>query len=288
MVVITTDLARRMVRAQFPDWAGLPVTRVRPGGWDNRSFRLGEGLLLRLPSAHRYAAQVAKEQHWLPRLAPHLPLPIPRPRALGRPGAGYPFDWSVLEWIEGTPVLQARISDKPQMARDLAAFLHALHRAPAADGPAPGAHNFHRGGALAVYDAETRACIAALAEEAEAKAMQAVWTRALASRWRGAPVWVHGDVAPGNLLVRDGRLGAVIDFGSSAVGDPACDLAIRWMWFDTAVGTVFAEAMGLDAQTWDRARGWALWKTLLGLRDAPSARAAHHHRRVLAALVTGM
>lgn len=287
MVLITTDLARRLVRDQFPEWAGLTVTRIRPGGWDNRSFRLGDGLVLRLPSADRYAAQVAKEQVWLPRLAPHVPLPIPRPVALGRPGAGYPFPWTVMHWIEGRPALRARIADKPRVARDLAAFLLGLHKAPTTGGPAPGAVNFHRGGGLSVYDAETRACIAALAEGAEAKALTAIWIRASASRWTAPPVWVHGDVAPGNLLVRDDRLAAVIDFGSSAVGDPACDLAIRWMWLDGDAARVFDDAMGIDPATWDRARGWALWKTLLGLRDAASARAAGHHRRVIAALVTG-
>jgi aminoglycoside phosphotransferase (APT) family kinase protein len=285
MVPVTTALARRLVRRQFPHWSDLPIRRIRPGGWDNRSFRLGEAMALRLPSAERYAAQVDKEQTWLPRLAPHLPLPIPQPLARGRPGEGYPFDWSVMAWIEGTPALRAGAGDPLQLARDLAAFLTALQRAPAAGGPAPGVHSFHRGGALAVYDAETEACIASMATGPKAEAMRSVWARALATRWSGPPVWVHGDVAPGNLLLREGRLAAVLDFGCSAVGDPACDLAIRWMWFAGSAAEAFRQAMPADAATWDRARGWALWKTLLGLRDAGSARAMRRHGRALAAIL---
>lgn len=286
MLDITTDLARRLVRAQFPNWASLPVIRLRPGGWDNRSFRLGGTMTLRLPSAARYAGQVGKEQDWLPRLAPHLPLPIPRPLAVGHPGLGYPFDWSVMGWIDGVQARKAVIADLQQVARDLAGFLRALQAIPAAGAPVAGAHNFHRGGALATYDRETRACIAALSTGAEAQAMRRLWARALDSRWTGRPVWVHGDVAPGNLLIREGRLAAVIDFGCSAVGDPSCDLAIRWMWLHGPAACAFTDAMDMDAGTWDRARGWALWKTLLGLRDATSMRGLRHHRRVVTALLS--
>ena len=283
MDAISTALARRLIAAQFPQWAALPLRRIRPGGWDNRSFRLGDALLLRMPSAAGYAAQVAKEQLWLPRLAPQLPLLIPVPVALGRPGAGYPFDWSVLGWIEGAPALRAPPADMTRLARDLAGFLQALQRADTRGAPAAGAQSFHRGGALSVYDAETRACLPLLGDSAATGA--ALWARALASRWSGPPVWLHGDVAPGNLLVRDGRLAAVIDFGCCAVGDPACDLAIRWMWLTGAAAGAFREEMAMDEATWDRARGWALWKTLLGLRDARSARALRHHRRIMAAIL---
>jgi aminoglycoside phosphotransferase (APT) family kinase protein len=287
MTPITTALVRRLVVAQFPHWADLPLRRLRPGGWDNRSFRLGDGLVLRLPSGPDYAAQVAKEQRWLPVLAPQLPLPIPVPVAIGRPGCGYPFDWSVLGWIDGTSALREPPADPLRFALDLAAFLRALHRADTAGAPTPGLHNFHRGASPAVYDAETRACLALPLAAPQASAMRAVWDRATASRWDRAPVWLHGDVAPGNLLLRGGRLAAVIDFGCCAVGDPACDLAIRWMWFGGAAADSFRDAMAMDGATWDRARGWALWKTLLGLRGSRSARALRHHRRVMAAILAG-
>ncbi|MGL5009163.1 MAG: phosphotransferase, partial [Paracoccaceae bacterium] len=126
-----------------------------------------------------------------------------------------------------------------------------------------GAHNFYRGGDLRVYDAEAREAIAALAGRLDAGRAVAVWERALASAWQGAPVWVHGDVAAGNLLLRDGELAAVIDFGGLAVGDPACDLVGAWTMFDGAARLAFREEVGVDAGTWDRARGWALWKAVI-------------------------
>src|SRR5262249_6956006 len=145
---VDAELAGRLVAAQFPQWAHLPVRPV-DGGWDNRTFRLGEALLLRLPSAVRYAPQAEKEQAWLPRLAGQLPLPIPEPVAKGAPGAGYPWAWSVLRWIDGEPAALAPIPDDTGFARDLAGFLVALRAADARDGPAAGAHSFHRGGRLA-------------------------------------------------------------------------------------------------------------------------------------------
>lgn len=269
---IDAALARRLVAAQFPQWAELPI-RPLPGGWDNRSFRLGEALLLRLPSAGRYAAQVEKEQMWLPRLAPQLPLEVPTPVAAGRPGEGYPHPWSVLRWIDGeTPDVAA--ADLARLARDLGGFLVALRAADARDGPPAGAHSFHRGGSLSVYDAETRAAAAALSGRIDATAALTIWEQALAAAWRGPPVWIHGDVAPGNLLVRDGRLCAVIDFGCAAVGDPACDLAIAWTTFGGESRAVFQDAVGLDDATWARARGWALWKALIVLARTPGANPA--------------
>jgi aminoglycoside phosphotransferase (APT) family kinase protein len=205
-------LASRLVAAQFPRWADLPVKPVSLGGWDNRTFHLGDSMLVRLPSARRYAAQVEKEQRWLPRLAPSLPLPIPTPLAMGQPTENYPWPWSIYDWLDGETATHAEIADLGRLAIDLAGFLAALQRAEA-DGPPAGAHSFWRGGPLATYDGETRSAVSKLGERIDAEAVTAVWEAALAATRAGPPVWVHGDVAPGNVLVENGRLSAVIDFG---------------------------------------------------------------------------
>ena len=268
--VIDAALVSRLVSAQFPAWADLPVTPVIPGGWDNRTFRLGERLSVRLPSAAAYAPQIEKEHAWLPRLARALPLPIPAPVALGAPGECFPWRWSVRRWLPGAPASEG-VGDLAGLADELGGFLAALHRADAAEGPPAGPHSFWRCGPLAVYDAETRAALAALGPAIDRAAALAVWSEALATAWRGPPVWVHGDIAPGNLLLAEGRLAAVIDFGCCAVGDPACDLAIAWTLFDLRARPRFRAAVGLDPATWSRARGWALWKAAIVLARGPGA-----------------
>jgi aminoglycoside phosphotransferase (APT) family kinase protein len=283
---ITAAVVARLVAEQFPAWAELPVVPVAESGWDNRTFRLGDALTARLPTAEWYVAAVAKEHTWLPRLAPHLPLPVPEPVALGSPSSGYPWPWSVRRWIDGRPATDDRIADPVDFARDLARFLVALWGVDAAGGPAAGAHSFHRGAALAFYDEETRAAVATLGTRVDRAAATRMWEDALAAGWNGAPVWFHGDVAEGNLLVDEaGRLSAVIDFGTSGVGDPACDLVIAWTLFDGASRAAFVEEVGQDAGTWARARGWALWKALITWA-APDAAPRHVDgaRRTLARL----
>jgi aminoglycoside phosphotransferase (APT) family kinase protein len=282
---IDEALARRLIDRQFPQWSHLPIERVALDGWDNRSFRLGSELTVRLPSGDWYAEQVAKEQRWLPVLAPALPLPIPSPVAEGRPGAGFPYPWSVYRWLEGEPAAVARIDDLEAFAAALAAFLNALRRADASDGPAPGRHNFFRGGPLATYEEEALQAIDALGREIPGDDVRQVWDEAMATVWDRAPVWVHGDVAAGNLLVRDGRLSAVIDFGSSGVGDPACDAVIAWTFFAGGSRDRFRAELDMDAAAWSRGRGWALWKaliTLAGDRDTPEASGA---RRTIAEIL---
>lgn len=266
-VRIDAALVRRLIAAQFPPWADLPVRPVEAGGWDNRTFRLGPRMTARLPSAEPYALQVEKEHRWLPKLAPLLPLPIPVPLAKGAPAGGYPWQWSVYRWLEGEPASVGGIADLRRFATDLAEFLNALRRSDPTGGPPPGRHNFFRGGPLTVYDAETRQAIAALEGRVDTGAASAVWQAALGAKWDGSPVWFHGDVAAGNLLVEDGRLGAVIDFGTSGVGDPACDLAIAWTLFGGESRDAFRAAMGLDDATWARGRGWTLWKALITLAE---------------------
>jgi len=282
---VDTDLVARLVASQFPQWAGLPVRPVHLDGWDNNTFRLGADLSVRLPSAEAYVAQVAKEHEWLPRLAPHLPLPIPCPVGLGRPGDGYPWPWSVYGWLAGEPAETARVTDLDELARALAEFLVALQGVDAADGPPTGSHNFFRGGDMSVYDDENRRAVEVLEDRIDVPLVSEVWEAALATRWTDAPVWVHGDVATGNLLVRDGRLSAVIDFGSSAVGDPACDTVIAWTLFSGSSRETFRAVLGGDDGLWARGRGWALWKSLITLAGDPEPRHAAGAERTMRAVL---
>ena len=261
-IPLDVPLVRRLIAEQFPKWADLEIKPVEFGGWDNKTFHLGEHMSVRLPSHAKYSWQVEKEQHWLPKLAAHLPLPITVPLAMGQPGAEYPLYWSICKWLEGSTASIERIKDLSQFAIALAEFLNALQQCDATDGPLAGEHNLYRGGSLAIYDAETREAIENLEDKSYAKAITEVWDLALASAWELPPVWIHGDIAVGNLLVNNGQLNAVIDFGQLGIGDPACDLAIAWALLTGKSREAFRAALKLDSATWARGRGWALWKAL--------------------------
>ena len=267
---IDVALARGLIDRQFPQWSDLPVTEVALNGWDNRTFRLGSELSIRLPTGRWYAKQVEKEQRWLPALAPHLPLPIPAPVARGEPDGGYPFPWSVYRWLEGEPAATAPIADLTEFATALARFLDALARVDATDGPEPGEHNFFRGAHLGHYEGEALQAVEELGDAIPRDDVLRVWEDAKSTTWDRDPVWLHGDVAVGNLLVRDGRLAAVLDFGSSGVGDPACDMVIAWTFLSGPSRDRFRSELGVDAGTWSRGRGWALWKALITLGDSPT------------------
>jgi aminoglycoside phosphotransferase (APT) family kinase protein len=283
-VEINVALVRQLVAAQFPQWAELPIQPVDLSGWDNRTFHLGDDMTVRLPSAEGYVPQVAKEQRWLPYLAPLLPLPIPVPLAKGVPSDIYPWPWTVNKWLDGENAARERIADLPRFAEALGSFLLALQRIDASNGPPAGAHSAFRGAPLAVYDAETRNAVATLADGIDSRVAIAVWEAAVQTTWQSAPVWFHGDVTAGNLLIQHGELSAVIDFGCCGVGDPACDLVIAWTFFTGESRAAFRAALPLDAATWARGRGWALWKALITIvqyrhTDATKAEEAH---RVLA------
>lgn len=278
---LTASLVRRLLTAQFPQWAGLPITPVDFDGWDNTTFRLGEDLSVRLPSHAAYEPQIRKEHEWLPRLAPLLPLPIPVPLAIGVPSSDFPLHWSVRRWIEGEIASNGRIDDQPAFARAVAEFLVALYGIDPGNGPRAGPHSFWRAGPVATYDSETMQAIATLRGRIDANACTVVWQAALDAAWRAAPVWVHGDIAPDNLLVRDGRLSAVLDFGCSAVGDPACDLVMAWTFFSPESREMFRAGLGLDDGTWARGRGWALWKALITLARDTEPSEAEDARRVI-------
>lgn len=266
---IDTQLVYKLIASQFPQWADLEVKPVACGGWDNRTFHLGEHMSVRLPSAECYASKVEKEHHWLPKLALLLPLPISTPLAMGKPGEGYPWQWSVYRWIEGETAAAERIIDLRQFATDLAEFLKALQKCGTTGAPMGDPHNFYRGAEIAVYDDQMRRAIEILANKIDVVIVTALWDAVLSTTWRTSPVWVHGDVTVGNLLVNKGRLSAVIDFGGMGIGDPACDLVIAWTLFKGESREAFRAALSLDDDTWDRARGWALWKAMIVCAQLP-------------------
>ena len=268
---ITADVAAGLVAAQFPQWANLPVTPVALNGYDNTTFRLGDELSVRLPSADGSVAQVAKEHRWLPVLARHLPLPIPEPVAMGRPTDEFPRPWSVYRWIAGEPASAGQVADPVGFAASLAGFLAALQATDASGGPPAGAHNFFRGAPLGTWDEQTRRLIRLAGDDIDARAATGVWDTALASTREQAPVWVHGDLSASNMLVAGGALQAVIDFGGVAVGDPAYDLVMEWEFFTGDSAAAFRRGLQLDEATWARGRGWALWKALASIAREKTA-----------------
>ncbi|MBY0501140.1 MAG: aminoglycoside phosphotransferase family protein [Alphaproteobacteria bacterium] len=268
-LTITESLARQLIQEQFSAWAHLPINAVENGGVDNRTFHLGHDMSIRMPSAERYVRQVLKEHQWLPLLAPHLPLPIPQPLAMGEPSKDYPWHWSVYKWLEGTSANSIDLEEEnlEVIALQLAQFLAELHKFDAAGAPTPGLHNWWRAAHTSVYDAETRSLITKLALLIDSEKATSLWERAIRSKWEQEHVWVHGDVASGNMLVKDNKLSAIIDFGCMGIGDPACDLTIAWTFFKNKSRQAFRNGFRLDSETWARARGWALWKALYELSE---------------------
>ncbi len=260
---ITEDVVRRLVIEQFPQWADLEISRVALEGWDNRTFHLGDEMLVRLPSAEAYASAVEKEHRWLPVLAPQLPLAIPIPLAKNAPNEHYPLPWSVYRWLDGEPASVDGISDLNTFAVTLAAFLGSLQKIDPAGGPEPGQHNWFRGGPVRTYGAEVARALEELDGHLDIPLATEIWECALTSAWDRRPVWFHGDMAAGNLLVRDGALSAVIDFGTCGVGDSACDLVIAWNLLSGESLGAFRDRLAVDPGTWARGRGWALWKALV-------------------------
>ncbi|PLT29454.1 aminoglycoside phosphotransferase family protein [Peribacillus deserti] len=263
MLIINIELVSSLINEQFPEWSNLNITPVKNGGNDNRTFHLGEHMSVRLPSSAGYAPQVEKEQMWLPILAEKLSLPIPIPIAKGNPNENYPWSWSIYKWLQGEPLSHNNIENLNHIAKDLGSFLKELQAIDASIGPSAGKHNFYRGGSLSIYNEESRNAIKNNKEDFDEGLLSEIWGLALDSVWESKPLWVHGDIAPGNVLVKDGQLCAVIDFGILGVGDPSCDAAIAWTFFDDASRKVLKNELNLDEATWNRARGWALWKALI-------------------------
>ena len=257
---VDVGLVERLIAQQFPHWAGLPIRPVAMDGWDNWTFHLGDRMKVRLPSAEGYAEQAAKESHWLPILAPQLPVDLPVPIAVGQPDVTFQWTWSIYQWIDGEPV--TRGIDKLALARDVAGFLNALTAIDPVGGPPPAQHSFLRGAdPMEAYGAEARRFVDALEGKIDTRAAHAVLDAAESKAT--VPVWAHGDVAVGNLLARGGRLSAVIDFGCCAVGDPSCDLVLAWVFLDGESRAAFRSLVAVDEAAWARARAWALWKAAL-------------------------
>jgi len=254
-------LVRRLLAAQFPKWADLPIQSVPSAGTDNALYRVGDDMVVRLPRIHWAVESVEKEHQWLPRLAPLLPVAVPVPLGKGMPGEGYPWQWSIYRWLEGENPTVGGVADSGSLARDLAMFIAALQRVDPSNGPAAG-----RGVPLAMREAPTRAAIEALDGMIDTDATTAAWDAAVRTpEWPGPAVWLHGDLAPGNVLLVNGRLSAVIDWGGLGVGDPACELAVAWNLLSADTRNIFRAALGVDDSTWARGRGWALSVALIQL-----------------------
>ncbi|MEU7426032.1 aminoglycoside phosphotransferase family protein [Streptomyces sp. NPDC040750] len=258
---LDVPLVRRLIARRFPRWAGLPVRRLASSGTENAMFRLGADLVVRLPRRPGAVADVARELHWLPRLGPLLPVAVPEPLGLGEPDEDFPWPWAVYRWLEGRNPVAGAVAEPEGLAGDLGAFVRALRRIAPRGGP-PG----YRGGPLADRDGPTRAAVAELGGRVDAGAVTDLWRRALgAPAHAGPPVWAHGDLTPGNVLVDGGRLTAVIDFGTAGVGDPAVDLVVAWNLLPAAARQTFRKAVGADDAQWARGRGWALSIALVAL-----------------------
>jgi len=260
------SLVGRLLAAQFPQWADLPIEPVSSAGTDNALYRLGDDMVVRLPRIHWANGQVDREHRWLPRLARHLPLAIPVPLAKGTPGEGYPWQWSVYRWLEGETATLERIADPRQLAIDLAQFITALRDIDTAGQLPAGSLRSYRGEPLACRDEETRVAIAACDGLLDVELVTEVWEAHLQiPAWSGPPVWIHGDIQPGNLLAIQGRLSAVIDFGTLAIGDPAVDQIVAWNLLPADSRDTFRESLAVDNATWARGRGWALSIGLVAL-----------------------
>jgi aminoglycoside phosphotransferase (APT) family kinase protein len=287
-VVVEDETVRRLLAAQLPEWASLPLRRLPPVGTDNQLFRLGDELLLRFPRID-WAADSAEWEHtWLPRLAPYSPVAVPAPVALGEPGEGYPWHWTVVPWIEGeTPTLET--FEPREWGESLGRFVRAVREVPGMDGPVK---TEGRGAPLANLDEWVRTWTARADPALVSRdAVLAVWEDALsAPAWAGEPCWFHGDLHEGNILVRDGRLAAVIDWGTAGRGDPAVELNAMWGYVPAEAAEAYRAAVGLDEAAYRRSRGFALapsissWTYYRDTNPALSAGSLDTVRRLVASL----
>ncbi len=267
---IDVPLVSRLIATQFPQWAALPITHVASAGTDNEIYRLGDDMAVRLPRRPWVAATLAKEQDWLPRLAPLLPLAIPVPLARGTPGERFPFPWGVYQWLDGRNADDEPDIDLPAAAVQLGRFVAALQRIDPTGGPPS-----FRGGPVSTLEDRVRHEIRDLGADGtvDPDLATAVWETALAAPgWDADPVWIHADLSPLNLLARHRRLTAVIDFGALGLGDPAIDMLPAWAWLTAQTRSLFRAEARADDATWARGRGWALG---LGLGAAHSCRASN-------------
>jgi aminoglycoside phosphotransferase (APT) family kinase protein len=266
-IVITHDLVRKLIATQFPKYKALLITEVEQQGHDNRTYRLGSDMLIRIPTTAQYALQVPKEQELLPQLAKSLSVSIPAPINMGKPSADYPYPFSIYNWLPGKSINLLTLADqeKERLALDLAKFLQDLHAITNVRGLRPGQHNWWRGDHIGIYDNGFREQIAKLTDVIDVTIALDLWDKACATKWEKTNIWIHGDFAIGNLLMDKGKLSAVIDFSCTAIGDPACDLVIGWTYLSGKARDIFFTNINMDSNTCLRARAWALWKATFEL-----------------------
>lgn len=267
---IDEHLVERLVGSQFPHLRHLRVSPVQKQGWDNRTFRLGGDLAVRLPSNASYAAAVEKEARALTLLAGHQTVKVPEVVAIGEPSEDYPLPWSIRRWVAGDTLEIRSDVDQESFAASLGACLNELQRVPAGEAPLAGKHSFFRGCHPSVYGDEVQMSLDRLDGDVDRVRCLGIWRRAVCTVWTEEPVWFHGDVAVGNILARNSEVTALIDFGTCGAGDPACDYVMAWTWFDAGSRSHFRSACRIDDDTWNRARGWALWKALACLSGLSS------------------
>lgn len=307
-ISFSVNLAHKLVMEQFPEYSHLPITEVEKQGHDNRTYRLGHDMLIRMPTGESYALKVPKEHELLPQLTKHLSVSIPAPIKMGNPSAytketsavarkmsgkldpkfddanvevskvDYPYPFSIYQWLPGKSINLLTLTDqeKEYLAFDLAKFLKELHAITDVPGPAPGQHNWWRGDHVSVYDQGAREQISALVNVIDTHRALDLWDQACGTKWDKDPLWIHGDFAIGNILMDGRKLSAIIDFGGMALGDPACDLVIAWTYLSEKPRNIFMSKMDMDEDTWLRARAWALWKAtfeLCHIRDKNSTEA---------------
>ncbi len=251
---IDVSLIKQILSAQFPQWANLPLLPVQSDGTDNVIYRLGPDKCIRLPRLPSAAEQIRKEQRWLPHLASKLPLAIPNVLGIGSPCEDYPWPWSVCRWIDGENAAITQISDLRQTVIDLATFIRSLHQIDSAGGPAS-----RRGLPLSTQDHAVRNALKSHHNFINTAELREIWEECLqAPLWDKSPVWIHGDLLPANLLIQDGKLSAIIDFGLMGIGDPACDLIPAWSLLTSDTRDIFRTTLDVENATWERGRGWAL------------------------------
>ncbi|MDM7854451.1 aminoglycoside phosphotransferase family protein [Cellulomonas alba] len=272
---LPTDLVARLVAEQLPRWAGLPVRRVASSGTDNAMFRLGDRMVVRLPRIHWAAGTVDHEVRWLPLVAGRLPVETPRVLATGNPSDDYPWSWSVLTWLDGVNPRIDALDDPDALARELVTLVRAIRALELPDGEP-------KDQPLSGRDDQVRRDLAALADDVDIATLAAIWDEALAhAEWDGTRTWVHHDLAPGNLLLRDGRLSGLIDFAGIGLGDAASDLGVAWNLLPAGARATLRDGLGVDDATWVRGRARALAQALVQLpyyRDTNPVLAANAWR----------